>query len=273
MPFDANGNHALPPGYEAKTGQKVLPSNHNPPLEDLSASLSATFLRNGNSPMTGNIPMGGNKIVDLGKGTSANDAVTFGQLTSTSPIGIVSDFAGTTAPSGWLLCYGQAVSRTEYADLFAVIGTAFGTGNGSSTFNVPDMRGRVSVGKDDMGGTDAERMTFFAALAKTLGAVFGAASHTLTIEQTPEHDHGGKVKPAGKHTPKITLDNRRGADGNAGTSSGWDAGDTRVSQNVDKWLAEVPDHEHEIIKQGGSKAHTNTQPSIVFNKIIRAVAA
>ena len=72
--------------------------------------------------------------------------------------GIVFDYAGTTAPTGFLMCYGQAVSRTTYAALFAAIGTAYGAGDGSTTFNVPDCRGRVTAGGDAMGGTAAGRL-------------------------------------------------------------------------------------------------------------------
>lgn len=61
-------------------------------------------------------------------------------LYADTPLGTINAFGGTTAPDGWLLCQGQAVSRTAYADLFAVIGTAFGEGDGSTTFNLPDMR-------------------------------------------------------------------------------------------------------------------------------------
>ena len=68
------------------------------------------------------------------------------------PSGTVLPFAGTTAPIGFLLCSGQAVSRSTYPDLFAAIGTTYGAGDGSTTFNVPDLRGRVPAGKDDMGG-------------------------------------------------------------------------------------------------------------------------
>lgn len=73
--------------------------------------------------------------------------------------GTVLPFAGSVAPTGWLLCYGQAVSRTTYAPLFAVIGTTFGVGDGSTTFNLPDLRGRIMAGKDDMGGTAAGVLT------------------------------------------------------------------------------------------------------------------
>ena len=67
--------------------------------------------------------------------------------------GEVVPFAGSTAPAGALFCYGQTVSRTTYAGLFAVIGTTYGVGDGSTTFNLPDLRGRVAAGKSDMGGS------------------------------------------------------------------------------------------------------------------------
>lgn len=62
------------------------------------------------------------------------------------PLGTINAFGGTTAPEGWLLCQGQTISRTEYADLFAVIGTNFGSGDGSTTFNLPDLRGEFLRG-------------------------------------------------------------------------------------------------------------------------------
>lgn len=77
----------------------------------------------------------------------------------TIPSGMLAPFAGTSAPSGWFLCYGQAVSRTTYAALFTAIGTTYGTGDGSTTFNLPDLRGRTIAGVDDMGGSAASRLT------------------------------------------------------------------------------------------------------------------
>ncbi len=75
------------------------------------------------------------------------------------PVGGMMPYAGATAPSGWHLCYGQAVSRTTYSALFSVIGIAYGAGDGSTTFNLPDKRGRISVGADNMGGSAAGRVT------------------------------------------------------------------------------------------------------------------
>ena len=91
-----------------------------------------------------------------------------------TPVGSIMAFAGPTAPLGWQLCAGQAISRTTYAGLFAVIATIYGGGDGSTTFNLPDWRGRVGAGKDDMGGTAANRLTAGSGMAGTaLGAVGG----------------------------------------------------------------------------------------------------
>ena len=78
-----------------------------------------------------------------------------------TPTGTVLPFAGQTIPNGFLLCDGRAVSRTTYAGLFAVIGTIYGSGDGSTTFNLPDMRGRVAVGLDsdsNLGKTVGEKV-------------------------------------------------------------------------------------------------------------------
>jgi len=75
------------------------------------------------------------------------------------PTGVLNPYAGATAPAGWLLCFGQAISRTVYSTLFTAIGTTYGVGDGSTTFLLPDMRGRVAAGQDDMGGTSANRLT------------------------------------------------------------------------------------------------------------------
>lgn len=90
-----------------------------------------------------------------------NNSVTINASSSVSPTGTVVAFAGSAAPSGWLLCDGGStgVLRTTYSALFAVIGTTYGAGDGSTTFNVPDLRGRVAAGRDNMGGTAANRMT------------------------------------------------------------------------------------------------------------------
>ncbi len=108
-----------------------------------------------------------------------------------TPAGVINQFAGEIAPNGYLLCQGQAISRTAYASLFNVISTKYGAGDGSTTFNLPDLRGRVPVGKDD-------RDTDF----KTLGAKGGEKAHTLTVQEMPSHNHNATltINSGGAHT-------------------------------------------------------------------------
>lgn len=98
-------------------------------------------------------------------------------LNAIVPVGAVLPFYGGEPPRNWLLCYGQQVSRTEYPELFRVIGTRAGAGNGSSTFNVPDLRGKVIYGQ---GASDFSQNT---------GATVGETHHQLTINELPAHGH------------------------------------------------------------------------------------
>lgn len=118
-----------------------------------------------------------------------------------NPAGCVQQFAGSESavPAGWLICGGQAVSRSTYSRLFAAIGTTYGIGDGSTTFNVPDCRGRGIAGKDDMGGSAASRITnAIAGIDGTaLGAVGGGQSYTpagqIGGSQSIAHTHGVTV--------------------------------------------------------------------------------
>ena len=94
------------------------------------------------------------------------------------PIGAVVPFWGLQEPAGWLLCKGQAVSRATYKELFDVIGTRSGAGNGSTTFNVPDLRESLVYGVGDSGS-----------FTQTMGAVVGEKAHTLTVAEMPSHSH------------------------------------------------------------------------------------
>lgn len=126
-----------------------------------------------------------NPLEVWGRGKQASDGVTLrniidqGDLDLASPTGNVSMTARSTAPSGWLLCDGAAVSRSTYAALFSAIGTTYGTGDGSTTFNLPNLKGRIPV------GVDSAQTEF-----NTLGEVGGEKAHTLTIAEMPAHDHG-----------------------------------------------------------------------------------
>lgn len=109
------------------------------------------------------------------------------------PAGIVMPFAGSTAPEGWLLCDGSAVSRSTYADLFAAIGTTYGSGDGSGTFNLPDLSGRVVIGVSQ---------------SHALGSTGGEATHVLTsselpvhVHEVPQHGHGNDIAAT---TPELS---------------------------------------------------------------------
>lgn len=156
--------------------------------------------------------------------------------------GMLVPFAGSSAPGGWLLCYGQAVSRTTYSALFSAIGTTYGSGDGSTTFNVPDLRGRVIAGQDDMGGTSADRLTDQTGGidGDTLGATGGAETHTLTVAQLAAHTH----TYAENQRVQVGLDN--GVAYDAENNGDFTTGST-----------------------GGDEAHNNVQPTIVLNYIIK----
>jgi microcystin-dependent protein len=150
------------------------------------------------------------------------------------PAGTVSMTAATAVPSAWLLCDGQQVSRATYSGLFAAIGTTYGAGNGSTTFNVPNLKGRVPVGRD-AGQTEFD----------TLGDTGGAKTHTLTTTQIPEHAH------------RIQRTNiaasAQGIDSSTVYKLKVDSGaDFSTTQNA-----------------GGGEAHNNLQPYIALNYIIK----
>jgi microcystin-dependent protein len=119
-------------------------------------------------------------------------------LVTLVPPGVISAYGGTTAPTGYLLCDGTAVGRVTYAALFAVIGSAFGSGDGTSTFNVPDLRGRFLRGKDGGATRDPDRASRTAMnsggnTGDNVGSVQGGATADATgaidVSTAPDHQH------------------------------------------------------------------------------------
>jgi len=159
-----------------------------------------------------------------------------------TPAGIVLPYAGASAPTGYLLCYGQAVDRTTYADLFTAISTTYGVGDGSTTFNLPDLRGRVVAGQDNMGGTSADRLTDQSGGldGDTLGDTGGSETHTLTTAEIPAHTH-----------TVFEVDTT-----DSGTNFGVNLLD---GTGVDRTSGST----------GGDGAHNNVQPTIILNYIIK----
>jgi microcystin-dependent protein len=180
--------------------------------------------------------------------------------TSFVPAGALMAYAGTTEPAGWLFCYGQAISRTTYARLFAAISTTHGTGDGSTTFNVPDIRGRVIAGQDDMGGSSADRLTGVSGSVNgdTMGATGGAETVTIaqanlpavTLSVTATGSSTTETFTAGGGTEKII----KSASDN-GAASGTGTGAASVSGTTSAL--------------GSGTALHNVQPTIIQNYIIK----
>lgn len=191
-----------------------------------------------------------------------SDATKWAQVAASSgsgiPAGFQGPYGGNTAPDGWLLCAGQAISRVTYAALFAAIGTNYGIGDGINTFNVPDKRGRTSVGKDDMGGTPANRITN--AVAGFVGTQIGAAGGSQNVQQ---HTHTAVVTDPG-HTHN--------------SAASWGAAGLNPGGQAVTWASGNPGNYNVISATTGiSVANSNfgtgtsgnVQPSQVDNWIIK----
>ncbi len=263
MPYDSQGNYSLPSGYLAVTGQTIMASQHNPPLEDIQAALNQSLLRSGAAPWTGAQNANGQRLKNLGTPTDPGDAVSLSFLQGYLPSGIIMDYAGTSAPAGWLFAAGQAVSRSTYATLFGVLGTRYGSGDGSTTFNLPDLRGRVTAGKDDMNGTAANRLTSGGAgiAGTTLGASGGAQTHTLTTAQMPNHGHS-VIDPSHTHPWGNKAAGYSMQGGNVGSYA-------QTSPGSSDLYTEASFTGISIQNSGGGGAHNNVQPTIIMNKIIK----
>jgi len=174
------------------------------------------------------------------------------------PLGAIQPYAGATAPAGWLLCDGAAVSRDTYAALFGVMGTAYGVGNGTTTFNVPDLRGRVPVGFDST-------QTEFNARGKT----GGAKTHTLTASEQADMWVGastnGGAAPSSVNSKNINpggigLLGESGTDANASVNR-FKIGDSGGPSTTFSSL----------YADGGGGPHNNLQPYLTVNYIVKAV--
>ena len=165
------------------------------------------------------------------------------------PTGSIMSFAGASAPTGYLLCDGAAIARQAGGSdtaLFTLLGITYGAGDGSTTYNIPDLRGRVIAGQDDMGGVSANRLTGLTGGVDgdVLGGSGGTETHTLSTSELPAHNHN------------LPVDGTGGAyDGESLTATG--GSEAGYDGSVDS------------ANRGGGGAHNNVQPTFILNYIIK----
>lgn len=153
---------------------------------------------------------GVNKTIHPASGGGLDADLVDGQHASAlCPVGILAPYAGASAPSGWLLCDGQAISRATYADLFTAIGTTYGVGNGSTTFNVPDMREASPYGVGTYSAvTGTTHGTLTAHDAATLGEFKDdrIQGHCHTANFATSTTGGSRGQPAAQSTSSGSID-------------------------------------------------------------------
>lgn len=185
-------------------------------------------------------------------------------VSSSTPVGTVLMFGSTTLPSGYLLCNGALISRLTYSDLFAVIGTTYGGGDGKTTFALPDFRSRVPVGSG--AGTGLTN--------RALGATGGEENHLLTTNEMPSHSHGassGWMDRNSSHSHGMIIGgiddkNFTGVGGQYPVADGpgaWTNGTTTQAADTNHT------HSISVSASGGGGSHNVMQPFLGMNFIIK----
>lgn len=262
MPYNPAGLYSLVASYLATPGAEIRTEQHNPVFEDMASALSNVLVRDGRAPMTGTLNMNGQAITNVAVGNSPGSVATLAQA---MPIGAVIDFAGTSAPGGWVFCYGQDLNRTTYAALFTIIGTTYGTAD-SSTFKVPDLRGRVCLAADVSSGR------FPGAAVGSSGGVAGA-SQALSRSSLPNVTLGvnafGSFSGQTENIPSGTLNSfllDSGATGLVAFANG-----SQTNRPYSVTGAITVSGGTESLSGGVAQTQLNTaMPYLTMNKIIKA---
>lgn len=231
----------LPPGDSVPNGFRVAVKNNTDGRD-------VTVVHTGDDTIDGatSYRVPGRSLVEF---ESVDDDTWIVVRTPPHPVGAVIEWTKDSLPAGgWAWCNGVALSRTTCQGLFSEIGTTYGAGDGSTTFNPPDRRGRVAAGKDDMGGASAaNRLTSGGSgiTGTTLGASGGAQTHTLTTAEMPAHTHAQTTWL--NNSGSASYFAFGGSDGNNPGPSGMPpTGST-----------------------GGGGPHNNMQPTLISNFIVK----
>ena len=262
IPYDSNGNYNLPPGYLAVTGQTILASQHNPPLEDIASALSQVLLRSGISPMLGNLNMNGFRITNLPNGSSPQDAATYSQLTAIladpwalQPIGA---FVAYDAGEG--LPWPPRDKDYRYVQL-----TAGQAGNGGYNQGVL-INEAVSGGDPYVNATAVVNLPGSVFHGKTIRLINSerrfirpGPGGLLEDSQNLSHRHNGNTTVAGGHSHAL----------NAGWLTGGDNFADRLTRGGPERTSHDGDHSHffETSFEGGAEARPRNLGVIYYRRI------
>ena len=185
--------------------------------------------------------------------TAAEEEINETLVPGLAAVGDLKATAAAAAPTGWLLCDGSAVSRTTYADLFAATGTAFGAGDGATTFNVPNLAGKMPLG---VSGSHAG------------GTSGGEETHTLSAAEMPRHQHTGTTNNENtthQHERPAAIFSDARHEGTGFSYTTIDAGGNAKTGN------EITYHTHSYATsfQGDSGSHNNMPPSQAVNWVVK----
>lgn len=282
MPVDSNGNYSLPLGYLGVSGQTIIPSQHNPPLEDIAAALSQVVYRSGVAPFNGNQSLAGFKMTNAANGSADGDYVTMSQLNAviasvtsgTVPTGAVAGFRMTTPPLGWIKENGGTIgsaasgatnrANADTQALFTLLWDQFN----QATLPIQDSSGAVTT-RGASAAADfsaAKRMPLFDSRSRFLrGADDGLAyDATLTVglaqaDEIKSHTHTGETNTDGQH-----VHNARSGPG--GTNIyGWVALASATS-NLPTNAGEGQ-HKHAFTTNATGGTETRPRSSVVLNCI------
>lgn len=277
------------------SGTTITAAGHNQNFDDLATEMTNSVAADGQTSMTGplkassgtaaapsltfasdpnsgiyrigsdnvGVAVNGAKVLDVATtgltvtGTIAATTINQGSF-ALLPVGCFFPYAGAAAPSGYLLCDGSAVSRTTYSALFSAIGTAYGVGDGSTTFNVPDMKGRIPAGKE----SSATRLTatHFGGDSTALGATGGLESNNVILT----HNHA-ITDPGHTHTLANTQKGTSTTPGNVVYFGSVDSGTASLGSTAQSNTTGIT-----INNAGSASAHNIVQPTIITNYIIFA---
>lgn len=297
MPRNGSGTYSLPqPAFVPNT--TISSAAVNSDFSDIAAALTQSISADGQTAITGQLkfPIGTSSQPSITFGTDLTTGIYYigtsqigittggvGQITINgnnsgsgqngqllyytngafpNPVGMITDFAGSSAPAGWFLCYGQSLSTTSYPELFQIIAYTYGGSGGS--FSLPDCRGRASFGKDNMGGSAANRITTAGGNfdGTVLGNTGGQQNQTLGTGNIPSLT--GTAIASGLNFAVMTT-NFGTTIGQVGTVAG-----SPINIGTAAWQGDMLAHVTVTVGQNSPSLFSTLSNAIILNKIIFA---